>query len=152
MNKKTLQIEQLESKMKHFSKLTTLVSPPTGWVRATRLALGISLQQMAKQLKISKQSAQELEQREKEGAITIKSLSDAAEALNMKLVYGFVPLDGSIDNLIERKAKELATQIVLRTSNSMKLENQKNSEERIKKAIKDRTVELKKEIPKALWD
>lgn len=152
MNKKTLQIEQLESKMKHFSKLTTLVSPPTGWVRATRLALGISLQQMAKQLKISKQSAQELEQREKEGAITIKSLSDAAEALNMKLVYGFVPLDGSLDNLIERKAKELATQIVLRTSNSMKLENQKNSEERIKKAIKDRTVELKKEIPKALWD
>ncbi len=152
MNKKTLQIEQLESKMKHFSKLTTLVSPPTGWVRATRLALGISLQQMAKQLKISKQRAQELEQREKEGAITIKSLSDAAEALNMKLVYGFVPLDGSIDNLIERKAKELATQIVLRTSNSMKLENQKNSEERIKKAIKDRTVELKKEIPKSLWD
>jgi predicted DNA-binding mobile mystery protein A len=152
MNKKTLQIEQLESKMKHFSKLTTLVSPPTGWVRATRLALGISLQQMAKQLKISKQSAQELEQREKEGAITIKSLSDAAEALNMKLVYGFVPLDGSLDNLIERKAKELATQIVLRTSNSMKLENQKNSEERIKKAIKDRTVELKKEIPKSLWD
>lgn len=152
MNKKKLQIEQLESKMKHFASLSTIVPPPTGWVRATRLALGMSLKQLAKQLTITKQSVQELEQREKEGSISIRSLREAAGALDMQLVYGFVPMDGSLDNLIERKARELATQIVLRTSNTMKLENQENSESRIKKAIKERTSDLKQELPKALWD
>ena len=53
---------------------------------------------------------------------------------------------------IERKAKELATQIVLRTSNTMKLEDQENSEKRIEKAIKERTASIKNEMPKILWD
>jgi hypothetical protein len=47
--------------------------------------------------------------------------------LDMQLVYGFVPNDGSLDALIEKRAKELATQIVMRTANTMKLEDQANS-------------------------
>lgn len=152
MNKKKLQIEHLESKMESFTKVSVIAIPPTGWVKATRLALGMSLQQLARKLNITKQSVQELEQREKEGSITLKSLSEAAKSLDMKLVYGLVPMDGSLNNLIERKARDLATQIVLRTSNSMKLENQENSEERIRKAINERTNELIQKMPKTLWD
>jgi hypothetical protein len=70
----------------------------------------------------------------------------------MELVYGFVPKDGSLDILIERKAKELATKIVSRTSHTMKLEDQENTEERIQKAIAERTALLKHEMPKVLWD
>jgi hypothetical protein len=70
----------------------------------------------------------------------------------MKLVYGFVPKDGSLDALIERKAKELAIQIVMRTSQTMLLEDQANTEERLQKAIEDRTNELKRDMPKTLWD
>jgi hypothetical protein len=51
----------------------------------------------------------------------------------MELVYGLVPKDGSIEKLIDRKAKELATRIVSRTSNSMKLEDQENTQQRLKK-------------------
>jgi hypothetical protein len=70
----------------------------------------------------------------------------------MKLVYGLVPNDGSLDALIERKARELAIKIVSRTSNTMRLEDQENTEERIKKAIEQRTDELIRELPKVLWD
>jgi hypothetical protein len=70
----------------------------------------------------------------------------------MELVYGFVPKDGSLDALIDRKAKELATQIVLRTSNTMKLEDQGNTSKRIDKAIKERAAMIKNEMPKILWD
>ena len=35
--------------------------------------------------------------------------------MDMQLVYGFVPNDGTLDALIDRKAKELARQIVMRT-------------------------------------
>ena len=40
----------------------------------------------------------------------------------------------------------------MRTSQSMKLEEQENSKERQQQAIKERTEDLKREIPKYLWD
>jgi predicted DNA-binding mobile mystery protein A len=152
MGKKSLQIQQLENKMQAFATLQQVASPPTGWIKAVRTAIGMSLQQVSLRLSITKQSVQEMEKREKDGSITIKSLREAAKALDMQLVYGLVPMDGSLEALIERKAKQLATQIVLRTSNSMKLEEQENSWQRIEKAIEERTTLLKNEMPKALWD
>ena len=128
--KKNLQIEHLENKMKPFSKLKSEKNPPTGWIKATRLTLGMSLQQLANKLNMTRQSVLKMEQREKEGSITIKTLTEVAAAMDIKLVYGFAPIDGSLENLIERKARELAGKIVLRTSHSMKLENQENSDAR----------------------
>jgi predicted DNA-binding mobile mystery protein A len=152
MSARDLQLEQLEGKLKGYIGIKNIAPPPTGWVRALRVALGMSLQQLATKLGMTKQGVREIEKREKNGNITIKSLREAAKALDMDLVYGFVPKDGSLDALIERKAKELATKIVLRTSNTMKLEDQENSESRVRKAISERTSALKSEMPKVLWD
>ncbi len=152
MGKKSLQLQQLNNKMLAYASLQKVAPPPTGWLKAVRTALGMSLQQLSKRLSITKQSMQEIEQREKDGSITIKSLREAAKALDMQLVYGFVPLDGSLEELINRKARELAMQIVLRTSNSMKLEDQENSKQRIEKAIEERAAVIKNEMPKALWE
>lgn len=152
MNKKKLQIEQLDRKLSGFSTAQQVTAPTTGWLKAVRVSLGMTLQQMANRLSITRQSAQEIERREQEGSITLKSLRETANALDMQLVYGLVPKDGSIENLIDRKARELATRIVSRTSNSMKLENQENTRERIEKAIEERATYLKLELPKMLWD
>lgn len=152
MNKKKLQTEQLESRIKLFSPAGQLPNPPTGWVRAIRSALGMSLQQLANKLSITKQSVQEIEMREKEGAITLKMLRKTARALDMELVYGFVPKGGSLEKYIDTKARSLAEKIVSRTSNTMKLEDQGNTNQRIKKAIDERTAIIKQELPKALWD
>jgi predicted DNA-binding mobile mystery protein A len=152
VNKKKLQIEQLETRINLFAPTRQLPNPPTGWVKAIRLALGMSLQQLANKLSITKQSAQEIEIREKEGAITLKSLREAARALDMDLVYGFVPKNGSLDKYIENKAQSLAEKIVSRTSNTMKLEDQENNKQRIKKAVEERKRIIKQELPKALWD
>jgi len=152
MRKNKLQLEQLESKIKVYVPITKVAVPPTGWIKAVRLGLGMTLQQLANRISISKQSVLEMEQREKDGSISLKLLRDSARALDMELVYGFVPKDGSLDALIERKARELAIKIVKRTSNTMKLEDQENSESRIKKAIDERTALLKNEMPKILWD
>jgi predicted DNA-binding mobile mystery protein A len=152
MGKKSLQIQQLSSKMLVVASIRKIAPPPTGWIKAVRAALGMSLQQLGNKLSITKQSITDIERREKDGLITIKTLRDAANGLDMELVYGFVPKDGSLEALIERKAQELATQIVLRTSNTMKLEDQGNSKKRIQKAIEERTESLKNEMPKILWD
>lgn len=152
MKNRKLQIQQLETRLQVYSSIENRAVPSTGWLKAVRTALGMSLQQMAQRLSISKQSATEIEQREQEGSITLNSLRQAANALDMELVYGLVPKDGSLEKLIDRKARELANQIVSRTSNTMKLEDQENSKERIKKAIDERTEGLKREMPKVLWD
>ena len=152
MNKKKLQIEQLERKLKGFSSAQKVPAPPTGWLKAVRVSLGMSLQQLANKLSITRQSVQEIELREKEGNITLKNLRETADALDMQLIYGFVPKDGSIENLIDRKARELATRIVSKTSHSMKLEDQENTKDRLKKAIDERTALIKNELPKLLWD
>jgi hypothetical protein len=54
--------------------------------------------------------------------------------------------------MIEKRAKELATEIVMRTHATMTLENQQNSKEHIEKAIAQKTAEIKFEMPKYLWD
>jgi predicted DNA-binding mobile mystery protein A len=152
MDKKSLQIQQLNGKMLAFASLQKVAPPPTGWIKAIRNAIGMSMLQLGNRLSITKQSVQDMESREKDGSISIKALREAARALDMQLVYGFVPNDGSLEALIDRKAKELATQIVMRTNNSMKLEDQENSKQRIEKAIQERAFAIKTEMPKTLWD
>jgi predicted DNA-binding mobile mystery protein A len=152
MDKKSLQIQQLNGKMLAYASLQKVAPPPTGWIKAIRNAIGMSMLQLGNRLSITKQSVQDIERREKDGSVTIKALREAARALDMQLVYGFVPNDGSLELLIERKAKELATQIVMRTNNTMKLEDQENTKQRIEKAIQERTTIIKTEMPKTLWD
>jgi predicted DNA-binding mobile mystery protein A len=152
MTSKSLKIQQLSKRTKDFKGLGNLAIPPTGWIKAIRLALGMSARQLGDKLKITRQGVQEMEKREKDGAMTLQSLREVARTLDMNFVYGFVPKDGTFEALIDRKARELATRIVLRTSQSMQLEDQENSPQRIQKAIEERTEAIKKEIPKTLWD
>lgn len=138
--------------MQRFALLRQVAIPPTGWIRAIRIAIGMSMSQLGNKLKISKQAVLDIEKREKSGSITINSLREIAHAMDMQLVYGFVPIDGTLDALIDKKATELASQIVMRTAHTMKLEDQANSQKRIETAIKERAMIIKNEMPKILWD
>ena len=150
--KQKLLIEQVDKKLSQFKPIESIIVPQKGWVSTIRAALKMSLRQLGNRLKISAQSVKEIEEREANGSITIKSLREVANALDMKLVYGFVPKEDSIEKIIDKRANELAREIVLRTSNTMKLEDQENSETRITKAIKNKAEEIKNKMPKYLWD
>ena len=152
MGKQSLMIQQLNEKLLGLVPLKQVAVPPSGWIKAIRTTLGMSLRQLGSKLSITKQGVLDIEKREMNGSITIKSLRELGRVLDMELVYGFVPKDGSLDALIEKKARELASKIVLRTSNTMKLEDQENSKTRIEKAIKERTEDIKNNVPKILWD
>ena len=151
LNKK-LMIEQLDRKFEKLAILKGLEISPKGWINAVRTGLNMSLVQLAKRLKKTSVSVKEIEQREEDKGITIKKLMEVAEVLNCHFVYAFIPKDGSLEKLIEKRAFEVAKEIVMRTSHTMKLEDQENSEERIQKAITDRAEKIKNELPKYLWD
>ena len=146
-----LVIEQLDKKFRAFKSLPFTI-PAAGWIHAIRTALNMSLRQLGNRLSITPQSMKELEQREKDSSITLKSLKEAGKALNMQLIYGFIPLEKSLETMLEKRAHEIAKEIVLRTSHNMMLEDQENSKERIEKAIKERAEEIKNEMPGYLWD
>lgn len=152
MNKKALQRAQITQKTDVFLTASTVPTPLSGWVNAIRTALGMTLEQLAKKLGVSKQNVQRLEKSEQEKSITLKSLHELADALDMQLVYGFVPKDGSLDALIDRKASRLAYEIVHRTSQSMLLEDQEISYSRLQQAVEERKQEIIEKMPKSLWD
>lgn len=152
MKKQKLILEQLDAKILQLKKAEGLVMPSSGWVFSIRQALGMSLRQMGNKMGITAQSVKEIEQREQNETISLKVLRQFGKSLNLKLIYGFIPQDGSLENIIEKRAHELALEIVNRTSISMKLEDQENKPSRIQKAIKDKTTEIRNEMPRHLWD
>lgn len=147
-----LLIEQLDRKLTKLAVLEATDIPPKGWINTIRTALNMSLSQLGKRLKITPQSVKEIEQREINKTISLKVLTETAEALNMKFVYGFIPKDSSIEKIIEKQAAKVAREIVLRTSHTMELEEQGNSEERLTEAIKSRAEIIKQELPRYLWE
>ncbi len=151
--KQRLIISQLNKKIKKIKKIEqTLIIPSQGWIYAIRKALNMSLKQLAKRLNVSSQNVNQLEAREKNGTISINKLQETAAAMEMKLVYAFIPQEESLEKIIEKRAYKIAKEIVLRTSHSMSLENQENFPERIKKAIKEKADQIKIELPRYLWD
>lgn len=148
--KQRLIIEQLDRKLAAYKNLSE--PPPKGWIHVIRTGLKMSLRQMAYRLGVTAPSVKEIEDREKNGSITIRNLKEAARALNMRLVYGLVPINENLEKMIDQRAEELARKIVLRTSNTMKLEDQSVSKARLEKSIKELAAEITNEMPRYLWD
>jgi predicted DNA-binding mobile mystery protein A len=146
-----LHIQQLGRQLAPWGQAAP-ITPPNGWIATLRKAFGMSLRSLGTRLGITAEGAKRMELREADGTISLQLLRKAAEALDMRLVYAFVPKDGSLEQLIERRAIAVATDIVMRTHQSMKLEGQAVSDERLQQAIAEKAEELRREMPKQLWD
>lgn len=151
-NKKQLLIEQLDQKIEYFKDSAMVLIPTKGWINTIRTTLNMTRDQLGNKLKMTKGAIQKIEEREASGQITINKLRNVGQALDMKFVYGFIPNDGSIENLISKKSEKLARKIVLRTNQNMKLEDQGIGDEKINKTIEDLAKEIKREIRKSIWD
>lgn len=146
-----LRIEQLDRKMKAFLKNSPIPSS-VGWIFVTRTALGMSLEQLGKKMGMTAQSVREMELREKDGTISLKSLKQAAKAFGLGLSYGFYPVEANLDKMVKKRSQEVAEKIVLRTHRTMQLENQANTKARIRKSIKEMQANLLRSNLKSLWD
>jgi predicted DNA-binding mobile mystery protein A len=149
---KQIILEQLDQKSSLLLEAMKNPVSENGWVFSIRKGLNMTLEQLGNKLGISKQGVRSIEESERNGSISIKSLKEVAKVLDMQLVYGFVPNKGSFSNYVENKSKELAQRIVMRTHQTMQLENQGNREIIIQKAIEDLAFEIKQEMRRSLWD
>lgn len=99
--------------------------PAGGWIASVREAVGVTLQQVGKQISASRQSVQQLERAEAEDRITLGALRRTAKALGCELVYALVPNSGSFSELAERPTRDRATRDAKSVVQTMLLEDQK---------------------------
>ncbi|WP_127079953.1 mobile mystery protein A, partial [Rhodomicrobium lacus] len=65
--------------------------PPEGWLRTMRKALGMSGAQLGRRMGLTRARIAAAEHAELSGAITLKSMQAAAEAMGCRFVYAVVP-------------------------------------------------------------
>ncbi len=124
--------------------------PPKGWARAMRDALGMTAVQMAARLGVVQSRITALEQAEANDAITLKSLRQAAEALDCTLVYALVP-NKPLDDLLRDRATRIADEQLARAHHSMRLEDQA-LDPRDLAAARARLIEELIHEPRRLWE
>lgn len=139
---------RLDERLAEFPR-SLLGAPPKGWLVAVREALGMSVREMADRMGVSGQRVSRLEHDELNGRIQISTLEKAAAALNCRVVYVLLPLDGSLDETVQRQAHRKATAIVRDVSGTMELEEQTVSERLQNEQVEELADELKRK--RGLW-
>ena len=142
--------EQLDKTLSKFAGLKSLSLPPKGWIRAVREALGMSGANFAERLGVKPPRITKLERDELSGSVTIKTMRQAAEALDCQFVYALVPRE-SLESTVRRQAESVAGMRLNRVSHSMRLEDQQLSNKEMKKALSDAVEDLVRTMPKDLW-
>lgn len=121
---RNLRLKQLDRTLEPFRAVAKTPRPQKGWLRAIREAAGISASEVARTLKTSRQLPVQLEKAEAEDRITLKSLRAAADALGCELIYALVPKTGTLQALVDQRARTQAKKHVMGVEHSMALEDQ----------------------------
>lgn len=106
--KQQFMLSQVDKKLGQLQVLKDVPVPPKGWLHTLRTALQMSLRQVSAKASITPQSLKDMASREEAGTINLNTLRDVANAMDMQLVCGFVSKHESLDQMIEKRAKELA--------------------------------------------
>ncbi|MBW6512003.1 MAG: mobile mystery protein A [Desulfuromonadaceae bacterium] len=142
--------DQLDKSFSQLGSLKTLQPPVKGWLRSIREALGMSGKQLGERLQVSQPRIVQLEKDELAGALTLKTLRLAAEAMDCVFVYAVVPRT-SLKETLRQHARIVAAKRLSRTSHTMLLEDQGVSNDEQQKMFEDKVEDLMRDIPSDFW-
>ncbi|HEB70331.1 MAG TPA: mobile mystery protein A [Desulfobulbus sp.] len=143
--------EQLETTLEKLSCLRSLQRPAKGWLRAIREGLGMSGKQFSRRLGVSPPRISALEKDELSGSVSLKTMRQAAEALDCVFVYAVIPRE-SLTDTVRKRARSLAEKRLARVSHSMLLEAQQLTDDEQQNAFDAEVEELVRNMPKELWN
>lgn len=149
---KLLILKTMSEKMAPYTVVKSVVIPDSGWVAAIRQSLNMTMGQLGRKLNITRQGVSQLENREKEGSISLNTMREVANTLDMQLVYAIIPKTATLEAYVEQKAREFARETLLSTNQQMRLEGQAVNDERLKRAIDDMVAEVVRTVDRQLWD
>lgn len=141
---------QLQTLDQHMAEIRVCDRPSDGWIRAVRKSIGMSVRQLATRMGVTQQAVSQLEAKELNETVSIKTLRKAAEALNCRLVYALVPNDGGLQGILDKQALMKAKDIVSAVDHTMQLEAQGVGN--LQQKIKETAEELAKNPNSKLWE
>lgn len=147
---KRIIVEQLDETLSRFKNVQGISPPPKGWIRAIREALGMTGKQLAERLNVRQPRIPILEKDEISGAVSMRTMRQAAEALDCVFVYALVPRS-TLENTIREQVRQIAIERMKRTTHTMILEDQQLQELERQKMLQSMTDDLVREMPKDLW-
>lgn len=141
---------RLDSRLAPLRDAHDLTRPARGWIKAIREALGLTTAQLALRMGVAQTRVSRIEKDEVGAALTLRTLRQAAEAMNCTLVYALIPNE-DLDQMVQRRAEELAKERLARTRHTMGLENQSLT----RRDLESEQARIRREIlegdPRALW-
>ena len=149
---KTLIQKQMDELIQTFVSGKQNVQTSAGWIQSARLALGMSLRQLAERVGVSVSALTNFEKREQTDSVSLATLKKAANAMDMELVYYFKPKDGSIKNAVEKQARKKAQEILNQSNQTMKLEDQETNSSSQELELERLTKDIMSKMPQNLWD
>src|SRR3984893_13631299 len=132
--------------------LAGLKTPPEGWLRTVRNALGMSGAELAKKMGVTRARVTQAEHAELTGGITLISMQATAEAMGCRFVYAIIPPSEHIEDIITGQARKKAMAIVGTASTHMALENQNLPDDKIAWEVERLTREIAREMPSDFWN
>ena len=151
-SKSNLKRMQLADALRGYPLPDSAVSPRGGWVRAVREVLGMTQAQLGARVGISRQSVQDMEKAEAERRITLDSLDRLARAMGCRVVCALVPEQGTLDDVRERRADQVAETMLKSAAHSMQLEAQGVSTSERERQRKRLAESLLRGSARKLWE
>ena len=137
---KKLEMKQIERRLIKLREVMTETRIRTGWVSYIRGAMSMSLAVLAKFSKLSTTTVYQIEQREKDGKVTLATMQKMAAAMDCEFVYAIVPKE-ELSTLLKKKAILKATRLIKKADVHMTLEDQ-----RVKEAIENRIEQVAEDL------
>ena len=126
------------------------MSPPEGWVKTVRTALGMSATQLAKRAGMTKSRISRLEKDEPAGSVTLKTMQAMSEAMGCRFVYAIIP-ETEVEEVIRKRALEKAREQVKAASTQMALESQALSKKQLEYEVERIASQIVEKMPSDLW-
>lgn len=146
-----LRTRQLDHTFERLAPLRSVDRPRKGWLKVIREALGMTVEQVADRLDVTKSMVSKYERAELDETITLATLRRVASALDADLMYAVLPRK-SIEELRRERALTAARRRVQSVHQSMALEDQAVSAEERERQIAELADELLIERPRTIWD
>jgi predicted DNA-binding mobile mystery protein A len=137
----------VDTTARNFSKLQT---PPEGWLRTVRNALGMSGAQLAEKMGVTRARIAQAEHAELSGSIMLKTMEAMAKAMGCRFIYAVIP-EGRVEDIIMAQARKKATALVATASKHMALEDQSLPDEQIAQRVERLTHEIARDMPPKFW-
>jgi len=145
-----IQLRQFEERLEKFRQLASVDPPKDGWINALRQALGITTEQLAGRMGVTRQAVLQVEAAERKRQVTWASLRKAADAMDCEVVFALVPR-GSINQVLLRQGRRQAEKHIARVSHSMKLDAHIVGPDEEAQQVEELAAHLAAERSRGLW-